>query len=207
MPATPEDPWSGLTPADLPSLLDEVRIEWWVGGGWALDLWVGRETRGHGDLDVGCRLCDVVAFVRSLDGWESYRAEGGRISPLPRPLASPPRGIWLRRSGRDAWDIQLMPEEEEAGRWRYRRDRTIERPFSEVIWRHESGLLALRPEVQLLYKAKDIRPQDQADFDLVLPTLDAAATDWLAEALRKTAPSCLWLDRLPPLAADGLGAD
>lgn len=197
MSVTPDDPWSGLTPADLPSLLGHVEVDWWVSGGWSLDLWVGGQTRPHGDLDIGCRVADVQALVASLDGWEPYRAEGGMISALSRSSVSPPRGIWLRRSGGGAWDLQLMAEEEEAGTWRYRRDPTTTRPFSDVLWRADSGLLALRPEVQLLYKAKEIRPRDQADFDCVRPTLDPEASAWLAAALRKTTPSCPWLARLP----------
>ncbi len=198
MTAAPDDPWSGLTPDDLAALLAEVRVDWWVCGGWALDLWLGEQTRSHGDMDVGCRTHDVVAFVDALDSWEAYRAEDGAISALPRPLTTPPRGMWLRRSGTRAWDIQLMPEEEASGRWRYRRDPTVERPFHEVVWRADAGLLVLRPEVQLLYKAKDVRPQDQADFDRVLPTLGPHAREWLAGALRATAPASPWLGRLEP---------
>lgn len=100
-----------------------------------------------------------------------------------------------------------MPEQEHAGQWLYRRDPALERPFTEVVWRTDSGVLALRPEVQLLYKAKEIRPLDQADFDLVVSTLDPTAAAWLTMALETTAPSCPWLERLAatPPASSGAG--
>jgi uncharacterized protein (DUF952 family) len=37
---------------------------WWVAGGWALDLFLGRKTRPHADLEIGTTTSDGVAFVR-----------------------------------------------------------------------------------------------------------------------------------------------
>src|SRR5215217_4371273 len=34
------------------SALDSANLEYWFFGGWAVDLWVGRLTRPHDDIDV-----------------------------------------------------------------------------------------------------------------------------------------------------------
>jgi hypothetical protein len=46
-----------------------------------------------------------------------------------------------------------------------------------------SGLPALAPEVALLYKSKDPRATDEADFAAAAPQLDASARHWLRDAL------------------------
>ena len=45
------------------------------------------------------------------------------------------------------------------------------------------GVPFLRPEIVLLYKSTDQSPKNASDFDVVLPSLDAGARRWLADAL------------------------
>ena len=58
--------------ARLEQLLRERRIGSWLFGGWAVDFWVGRVTREHGDLDLAVRLGDRHAIHDLLlsDGWD-----------------------------------------------------------------------------------------------------------------------------------------
>jgi hypothetical protein len=46
---------------------------WWVSGGWAIDLFIGRVTRDHCDVEVGTFLPDQDEVRRHLDGWELLR--------------------------------------------------------------------------------------------------------------------------------------
>lgn len=41
----------------------------------------------------------------------------------------------------------------------------------------------LAPEVQLFYKARQLRPKDEEDFTAVLPLLARDGRDWLARAI------------------------
>jgi hypothetical protein len=50
-----------------------MRPPWWIAGGWALDLFLGYQTRGHGDLDVGVLRCDIVDVITDMSGWESSK--------------------------------------------------------------------------------------------------------------------------------------
>lgn len=44
--------WRPLTPADAAGLMRGYGRRWWVGGGWAIDLFLGRTTPPHDDVDV-----------------------------------------------------------------------------------------------------------------------------------------------------------
>jgi hypothetical protein len=51
--ATPQLPtWEPLTPEQVAQLLRGVEIPWWIAGGWALDLFMGRQTRAHNDIEI-----------------------------------------------------------------------------------------------------------------------------------------------------------
>ena len=72
--------------------------------------------------------------------------------------------------------------------WIYRGDPSLRLALSAALWKHD-GVLYLQPEIQLLYKAKARRAQDDADFRTTLPYLDARRRSWLREALVKTLPA------------------
>ncbi len=55
------------------------------------------------------------------------------------------------------------------------------------------GIPFLAPDIQLLYKAKHVRPKDQKDFERVLPLLDSKQRGWLAEQLRRFHPDGPWI--------------
>jgi hypothetical protein len=44
--------WSPLSVEELAEICEGMPVPWWIAGGWALDLFVGRTTRAHEDMDV-----------------------------------------------------------------------------------------------------------------------------------------------------------
>jgi hypothetical protein len=71
-----DEPSLELTPrtAALGSAADALEsagLEHWVFGGWAVDLWAGRETRDHEDIDVLARRADEAQVDAALTaaGW------------------------------------------------------------------------------------------------------------------------------------------
>jgi lincosamide nucleotidyltransferase A/C/D/E len=46
--------------------LDDAGIRYWVGGGWGVDILVGRQTREHRDLDLGVDDAEFDACLRAL---------------------------------------------------------------------------------------------------------------------------------------------
>ncbi|MFE7750660.1 nucleotidyltransferase domain-containing protein [Streptomyces sp. NPDC057428] len=57
--------WVPDRPEDVASVFAEADFPWWIAGGYAIELAVGRELRAHGDLDVVVLWRDQ-ALVREL---------------------------------------------------------------------------------------------------------------------------------------------
>jgi len=90
-----------------------------------------------------------------------------------------------------------MLDDAEDGEWVYRRDPTVRRRISLVGSVSGGGIPYVVPEIQLLYKAEQIRPKDEIDFAAVLPVLAPAQREWLARAIHTChGDSHPWLSRL-----------
>lgn len=197
--ATPELlRWEPLSIEQVRELLRPVAVPWWFAGGWALDLFVGRPTRAHNDIDVAVYRDDLDALRRHLTGWEMFIAEGGTLTPLraDEALRTSSHELWTRERGRDAWQLEILIEERRGGRWAYRRDARVGAHWKDIGRVTADGLSYIRPDIQLLYKSKEPRPQDESDFITVLPHLDVAQRGFLAGALWLIDPEHRWLQRL-----------
>lgn len=131
-----------------------------------------------------------------MDVW----AAAGSLTPLTEECPAIPEGcgnLWLRASGADPWEYDILLERADPSTWAYKRDPRITRPLADVLWRRD-GIAYLRPEVQLLLKATRERAKDAQDLDHCLSAMDEASRAWLATALRRAHPGHPWLLRLCP---------
>lgn len=92
--------------------------------------------------------------------------------------------------------------------WICRRDETIRLPYAEIIRHTVDRIPYLIPELVLLFKAKHVRPKDQADFDGVLPLLTRTQRETLSRLLTRIHPGHTWLAALstPSAASHGTGS-
>jgi hypothetical protein len=187
-----------MLPTEAAALLSSASTPWWVAGGWALDLYVGQQTREHGDLDIGIPRRHARQLIGALSSWEFFEARNGQLSRLETDREPGPdvNSLWCRPIGEASWTMELLLDASDQGFWVYRRQAQIRRPFTEVIRRSPQAIPYLAPEVQLLYKARSTRPRDQADFDRVAPRLDSAARTWLRQSLSATDPAHAWISAL-----------
>jgi hypothetical protein len=193
--ATSTERWQASNVADVVEYLGEETVVWWLAGGAALDLFLGRSSRSHADLDIGVPRRDINEILRRLQGWDVREASGGTLVPLeggrlPRRHVN---SLWCRRRGATHWSFELLLDEVLGDTWVYRRDARITRPMCDAVMRSIQDVPFLAPEIQLLYKSKDTRDRDRIDFGNVIPHLDASASHWLRDALQLTAPSHEWL--------------
>lgn len=195
--------WRSVHPRDGALCLSSLTVPWWIAGGWALDLFLGNQSRPHKDLDIGVLRRDVLEVLSALSSWEFFEAKGGVLTRLH--AGETPRAdvhsLWCRPVDTTLWTLQLMLDECEDERWVFRRQPQIQRSLATTVRRSSEGMPYLAPEIQLLYKTRAVRAQDQADFDRVAPRLDAAARAWLQDALARTDPNHQWLPALARLSS------
>lgn len=190
--------WDPLTIEQVAELMRGVGVPWWVAGGWAIDLFIGRQTRAHDDIEIAVYRDDLDALRAQLRGWEIFVAESGTLTPLPTdgPLPVSSHELWSRERGHDAWELEILVEERTGDRWTYRRDDRIGLHWMDIGRVTPEGIRYIRPEIQLLYKSKQARARDESDLITVLPHLDAAQRGFLAGALSLASPTHRWLARL-----------
>jgi aminoglycoside-2''-adenylyltransferase len=190
--------WRSVQPSEGVHWLSALSVPWWVAGGWALDLFVGYQSRLHKDFDVGILRRDVLEVIAELPSWEFFEAKGGVLTKLEAGKA-PRAGVnslWGRAADSVRWELELMLDEADDDHWVFRRAPTIRRPLTTAIRHNSDGIPYLAPEIQLLYKARAPRAQDQTDFVHIAPRLDLDARGWLQDALAKTDPGHTWLSLL-----------
>ena len=175
--------WDPLGLEDVLALMEPFAAPWWIGGGWALDLHIGRQTREHADVDVIIRRADQELLRTLLAGWDIRVAHKGRLEPWTTPLRRPRHGLWARSDTVSGWQVEFLLAETEGDEWIYRRDENVRVPLADVVLRTRLGVPYLRPEVLLLNKSHDVRDRDELDFAAVLPLLDDRARAWLHDRL------------------------
>jgi len=188
----------GPSPERVAAVMASVDVWWAIAGGWALDLWLGRVTRGHHDVEVVVRRRDQAVVREGLaQDWRLRCIDppGSGWRALPSDHVVEPPAFQLR-AARDDVEFDLFLEDVDAGVWSYRRDRRVRRPVDEIVVAAPGGLPVVRPEVQLLSLARHAESKHEHDLENVLHELDASARDWLVDALRLTDRDHHWIDRI-----------
>ena len=90
----------------------------------------------------------------------------------------------------------MFPEPHVGDHWGCRRDASITLPCSELILRTSEGIPYAAPEVALLFKLKQLREKDTADFQRVLPTMDQTRRSRLIGWLIQVHPGHPWIETL-----------
>ena len=199
-------PWVPLDPVEVRRVFAGYDRPWWIAGGWALDMFLGRKTREHGDVDVELLRSDQLAVQTHLQwDWELHLAADGRLTAWPpgEPAPVDTTDVWCRPPGGGSWAFQLMFNPGTPERWVSKRSPLIWRPADVALRRTGDGIPYLCPEAQLLMKAKGLRPKDGADFDAVLPALGEDQRTWLRDALARAHPGHPWLVHLAETSPHG----
>jgi hypothetical protein len=91
---------------------------WWIAGGYAIELAVGRPVRDHGDIDVMVLRHDQIRVQEALHGWEWWAGDpAGHPAPW-RPgehLRAGFHNVWCRPGPGEPWHVQVMIEESGVG--------------------------------------------------------------------------------------------
>ncbi len=196
--------WQPWQPQEVANFFATLDVPWWIAGGWAIDLFLGTQTRKHDDIDIQVLRRDQRAIRTLFAEWDLQEAHPTiPLSAWPfrtwepdQPLRAGVDDVWCRPNKTAPWAMQFMIADTNDHQWLCRRDPGITRPITSIGHRTREGIPYIAPEIQLLYKAKGRRPKDEADFMTVLPHLDQQSRTWLVQALTIVHPGHPWLTHL-----------
>lgn len=174
---------------------------WYISSGWALDLFLGRVTRVHHDVDVVVARQDQLVLQQHLTtrGWILLTPIDGRLEPWPSAmrLELPRHQVHAHRDGAF---IDVLISDIGEGIWRYRRDPVVVRTIDRIGRVTSEGIPFLAPELVLLFKSKNTsnvsRDKDQIDFEQARGHLEPEQRAWLRWALLATDPTHRWIEQL-----------
>jgi hypothetical protein len=185
---------------------------WFLCGGWAVDAWLGRQTRDHLDVDIAVFHDDQHAIFAHLTGWalvghapdvadDTTEQWNGRRLDLPAHIHVLTLGSPLATSTtatHSAFEFEFILVERAGPEWVLNREPYLAVPLERCAGQSPWGLTAAAPEIVLFHKAADDggRPKDEQDFHALLPVLTEAQRLWLREALSTVRPEHPWLTLL-----------
>ncbi|MGV9659954.1 nucleotidyltransferase domain-containing protein, partial [Streptomyces koyangensis] len=107
----PYGAWEPASVTEVATLFSPLRQPWWIAGGYAVELAVGRAFRSHADIDVLLLHEDQLAAQHALAGWEWWAADPpGTLRPWSAGEILPPgvHDIWCRPGPDAPWRVQLI---------------------------------------------------------------------------------------------------
>jgi aminoglycoside-2''-adenylyltransferase len=173
-------------------------IPWAVAGGWSLDLFIGRQTREHADLDLAIWRADQHRLRAALaPDWAPEVVDNGVLRPWNADewLSLPIHEIHALPVSSTKPPLELLLNERDDTAWIYRRNTQVRRELDRAILVRDT-IPFLSPEIVLLYKSKAPRPTDEADFRVALPALSAEQRAWLRLAITRSSADHPWVGEL-----------
>lgn len=177
-------------------LMTDFEGKWCIAGGWAIDLYLDKETRAHGDIEILVFREDQEILKNHLKEWEISKVEEGKSSVWKHEHLELPVHELHAIHRVTGHKLEILLNEKDAGNWLFRRNTRIKKPLSEIINFSKSGFPYLRPEIVLLYKAKLKGSKDNHDFNKAIIVMDDKQKKWLKDALNIHLPNHDWLNNL-----------
>ena len=182
---------------------------WCMCGGYAVDAWIGRETRDHGDLDVSVPVQDQHAIFEHLRGWQLIAHDfptPGAQSRVEVPGATSRLWDGTRRiettghiharlasvdpipeilGPESGFWLDILLNDGSSQEWIVSRDPFISVPMARAVQQSRWGLPTAAPEVLLFDKSTYLRLRDKLDFMRLQPRLTEEQRAWLRDAIER----------------------
>jgi hypothetical protein len=155
-------PWAPLTLGETLDVFDGYGGRWWIAGGRALELFVRDTWRDHDDTDVGVLRQDARMAWQIFETWDPHVAACGQLTRWDGSHLLTEReqnNVWCRRHSAGPWCLDLTIGDGDSEDWVYRRDQTVRVTWGEAVLWSSEGTPYLAPELQMLFKSEDVRPQ------------------------------------------------
>ena len=187
--------WTAWSPCQLLEKLKGVPANWYIVGGWALDLWLGQRFRAHDDLEFATTPEDAPVLARHLSELTFFEAKAGGLNQWDPhdKISETAWQFWGADLKEGRWRVDMMMERGTPEFWRYKRPPFFEMPRDEAVLMNSDGIKYLAPPNVLLFKAKHCREKDDLDFKAVFPKLSKEDRSLLYGWLCKAHAGHRWL--------------
>jgi hypothetical protein len=182
-----------ISPTKIKQELIDVNFDWWICGGWALELYSGKKIREHHDMDIAILRKDQFKLKEQLPGWEFKIAVDGILYDWgDHEIDKNLHALWAKKVGEEKWITEFLLNEASDKDWIFRKDPEITYPLNAI------GLIidtipVLKPMIPLLFKSGHCNEKDDLDFFAVIDLMDADQKQTLKEWIKKFKPECRWL--------------
>ncbi len=185
-------------PLQIAAVLRDFKPSWFTAGGWAIDLFLEKETRLHQDIEIAIFRKDQAALHDYFDGWLLRKVVNREMVNWHRDEWLPPpiHEIHCYKEMAQPPQIEILLNESNETEWIYRRNENVRRSLVKTQLEASSGIKFLCPEIVLLYKSKNPRARDEQDFQAVVKRLDAEQKEWLKDAIKVSNSEHHWLRSL-----------
>ncbi|MEH7884296.1 hypothetical protein V7654_08215 [Bacillus sp. JJ1609] len=176
--------------------MSNFESSWFIAGGWALDLYFGKETREHSDIEIAIFRQDQFHLKDYLKGWDFKKVVSHKMIQWKDEFLSLPVHE-IHASNRDSGEkLEILLNESIEREWIFRRDGRIKLPHSSAWCYSKSGIPILNPAIVLLYKAKNTSEKDNHDFMIIKDFLTVNQKMWLRNAVHLQNSKHAWLEYL-----------
>ena len=185
-------------PLQVAAVMRDFKPNWFVAGGWAIDLFLGKVTRPHQDIEIAIFRKDQTALHDYFDGWLLRKIASGEPVVWHRDewLTLPVHEIHCCNETAQLPMIEILLNESNETEWLYRRNLKVGRPLVKIELESNAGIKFLCPEIVLLYKSKNPKAKDEQDFQAAVAHLYAEQKEWLKGAIALTDSQHRWLQSL-----------
>lgn len=214
--------------AHIAAVMSTYPRPWALCGGWAVDAWLGRVTRDHGDVDITVFHDDQRALFEHLADWNLVAHDAdepqatepwdGRALALPAHIHARPPGAenaelvrrWVTppySQANDGRDIEFILNEHRDGAWLLNAEPRAAVTRDVCVPDSPWAVPAFAPEVIAFFKATAYlgqgklwaRPHDVSDFEQLFALLQREQREWLRGSVAAAYPRHPWLPDLVPV--------
>lgn len=187
-----------VIPLQIADVMRDFKPDWFIAGGWAIDLFLGKETRAHSDIEIAVYRQDQAALHDYFKSWNLQKTINGKLVVWHQEewLTLPTHEIHCFKETAKPPEIEILLNESNETEWIYRRNQEIRRSLAKIGLHSSEGIKFLCPEIVLLYKSKNPQTKDERDFQTVVAHLDPERKQWVKNAITITDSQHHWLQSL-----------
>ena len=151
--------WQPFSISEIQTLLPDSQT-WFLDGGEALDVFLGRQTRLHGDIDIGVLSQDVehVLSIFIGNGFDVRVANRGLSTYDPNVFDANDYNYWV--SDKRFHKLQILVYQVHLDRVSFRRNTDVTWPLTCLTLQHQ-GYRIINPLVSYAFKITTNQPQQK----------------------------------------------